>query len=339
MNAAVELQLEALGGGALLRADARLGPGLWVALSANAQALAALVSLASGVENPARGRVLFGGATPTTTPDVRRRIAALLASESLPAGRNVRDAVRRVLTARGDHRDTGALLELIGMSTLAERAVPELDAAERRSVALGLALEHPTAQLFALYEPFSANHWLSPPEIQRRLEERARAGAIVLVATASPAVAALLGGAHFEIESGLLRPAVAHAPIATPAWLYVRTPEPRRLLSAIASDGALTGVFWNELEAPHLVTLYGTDVEELGRAVARVAAEASLTIEQVSSAPAPRELGAPGAATSAPPALSAPALDPQAARPPDQSVSMPTEFAVPTRPGGSPEGA
>ncbi|HEY3498967.1 MAG TPA: hypothetical protein VGK73_29955 [Polyangiaceae bacterium] len=338
MSTAV-LSLEALGGGALLRADARLEAGLWVAQSANPHALAALVALASGVETPARGRVLLDGVSPAGRPEVRARIAALLAAESLPPGRDVRTAVGRVLRARGDRRDAGAMLELIGMSGFARRPVIDLDAMERRALALGLALEHPTARLFALFEPFSAHHLLSPPEIQRRLEERARSSAIVLVATASPAVAALLGGAHLEIESGLLRPAVPRPPLGVPALLYVETPEAQRLVSAVASDAAVTGVFWNERETPRMVTLYGADLEALGHAVTRAAAAGSVPIDRIGHAPAATREVAPATspATNAPPPLPASAIDPQAARPSDQSVAMPTSFAVPARPG-SPEG-
>jgi ABC-type taurine transport system ATPase subunit len=349
-----ELAFEAAGAGALLRADLRIEPGLRVVFSQSTAALATLVALASGAQAPQRGRVVLDGAPPATSPALRRRIAALLAFEFLPPAKDVRSAVERVLKARGDEREASTLLGALGFLARAGTKVGSLDASERRSLALGLALHHPQASLIALFEPLAATHTLEPSSIQELIAERARAGAIVLVATASQDVTAAFGGAHLEIEGGVLRPAVPQvAPRGVPCSLYVETPAPQQLIGALSTDQAVSGVFWNEQQAPELVALSGSDLDALGRVVARAASAAGVPITRVThSAPLPgpahaaaggafapgAQLGAyaPPNAFGEPSADATPAahpLDPQAARPPDQSVSMPTAFADPTRRG------
>lgn len=336
-----ELRFEAAGSGALLRADARLEAGLWVTVSQSAPALASLVALASGVEPPALGRVLLDGAPPSTSPAARRRIAALLAFEFLPPGGSVRGAVARVLSARGDVRDADSLLARLGFVARAKIPVNELDAAERRSLALGLALHHEQARLFALFEPLAANHGLEPDEIRRLLAARVEAGAIVLVATSNPDAAASLGGARLEIQNGVLCSAVPTlAPVGAPSVLYVETREPQRLVTAVAGDPAVSGVAWNEAQLPHLVALHGPDLEALAAALARAASEAQIPLDRVSHSATPPPAASPAESGLEPPAAQPAALfDPQAARPPDQSVVMPTAFAEPTRPGGPREGS
>jgi ABC-type taurine transport system ATPase subunit len=334
-----ELRFEAAGAGALLRADARLEPGLWVTVSPSAPALASLVALAGGVQAPALGRVLFDGAPPATSPVVRQRIATLLAFEYLPPGGTVRNAVARVLAARGERRDVDAFLAKLGFLARAGSPINDLDAGERRSLALGLALFHEKARLLALFEPLAANQALEPADIRGLLDERAAAGAVVLVATASHDTAASLGGARLSIENGLLGPALpALAAPRTPSVLYVKTPEAQRLVAAVATDPAVSGVSWNVAQAPELVALYGAELDALGRVLGRAATDTSIAIEEViHGALAPAALAAP--APQGPYAFQAtPGPDPQAARPPDQSVSMPTAFADPTR-RSPPEGS
>jgi ABC-type taurine transport system ATPase subunit len=339
-----ELKFEAAGAGALLRADARVDPGIRVVFSQSAAALAALVALASGAQAPQRGRVVLDGAAPATSPALRRRIAALLAAEFFPFGGDVRSTVERVLQARGDDRSVDALLGTLGFVARARTPVNLLDASERRSLALALALHHTQASLFALFEPLTATHALEPGVIHELISERARAGAIVLVATASADVAAALGGAELEIEGGVLRPAVPQiAPAGVPCTLYVETRAPQQLIGAVSADQAVSGVFWNEQQAPELVAISGSDLDALARALARAATETGVSVTRVShstpfvaSDPATQATYATPAAYTTQPAHP---LDPQAARPPDQSVSMPTAFADPTRRNDPPEGS
>jgi ABC-type transport system involved in cytochrome c biogenesis ATPase subunit len=343
VNGPAELVLDAAGGGALLRADARFAGGLWVVQSPAAQALSSLIALASGVEAPARGRVTFASAPPFTTPEVRRQIAALLAFETFPEGGDLRSAVARAFLARGEPRNVDAFLAEFGFMARARKPVNDLDAAERRALALGLALHHEKARLLALYEPLSANQAKDADHLRTSLERRAEDGAVVLIATASAAVAAAFGGAHFVIEGGVLRSAASVTPLGVPSLLSVETPEPKRLIAAVSTEQGVSGVVWNEREAPFTVVIHGSDVETLGTALGRAVAMASVPIERVRPWTSAQPLHASGQplyasgqpGTALPPV--AHPLDPQAARPADQSVAMPTAFADPTRPSGPTE--
>jgi hypothetical protein len=158
-----------------------------------------------------------------------------------------------------------------------------------------------------------------------------------------------------------------------PCALYVETSAPHELLGAVSTDPAVLGVFWNEQQAPDLVSLSGNDLDALGRVVARAASERSIPILRVSHSAAPLPAAASGSGAWSPaagstalapgaypqstpafapsqpspgfatdtfvPPQTAHPLDPQAARPPDQSVSMPTAFADPARRNAPPEGS
>jgi ABC-type taurine transport system ATPase subunit len=325
----VTLSFEHVADGSLFGANVRFEAGCWPVVGASVAPLSILIALAAGAQAPARGRVSLAGSTLYGAPRTRRLVGSLLAYEALPPERDVESAVGVVLKARGDTVPAKAQLRSLGLESWSQRAVADLDRAENRSLALGLALGHEQARLLVLYEPFSATHALAPELVRERILERAQQGVIVLVATTSYDLARSLGGVAYRLDAGMLRPASTPlGPIAAPCSLTVRTPDAERLIAAISDDPAVAAARHDPVGAPNSVFLHGQDLEALALAVGRAALRHALSIDGISSTTFAAPVNPPDA-----PALTTSAsasVAPQ--RPPDQSVTMPTAFADPARP-------
>lgn len=339
------LELSQVRSGPVLMADARLGSGLTLVVGEGRTALSRLVELAAGLERPTRGRVLLDGADPYGSPALRKGIAALLGSERLPLAPTVVTAVDRALTARGDDRRGSAVLEEAGLRAWSERKPADLDPTELRAVGLALALSHRRARLLALTDPFHVGSGIGADFVKEALRRHSGSGAVVLVALADAAPLRSFSAQRLELRGGFLgaaRPGLGlfRGSVA----LQTRTPDPQRLVKALADEPAAAGVRWDERAAPGVVVVLGVELEALASAVSHAAATAGVAIDalvpatlpvpEAPVAPPPQQGGWPGAYGGP-----APGLPPLAApRTPDQSVGMPTEFAAPPRPGGGSEG-
>ncbi len=343
--------LERVGQGALVLADARFGPGLHVVVGDAAAALSTLVNLVAGTSSPRRGRVLCDGKNPHASPEARAGIAALLATETLPMATTVAAAVERVLLARGQAPSPTALLAEQGLEAWARRRPADLDAAERRRVALALALAHPRPAVMALFEPFQANGAASSEPLRAALLGRAAGGAVVLVATTNPTALRAVPAARLSLQGGTLVPARPEALLAPGlASLRVQSDAPQRLVHALSADESVSGVHWHEGAEPGVVVAFGPELEALAASVARAAETSGASLERLfpATAPRPPAPGAPPPAAAQAMAPGAPPLpwpstpsgappaapDATSSRAPDQSVRMPTSFADPTRPSG-----
>jgi ABC-type taurine transport system ATPase subunit len=325
----VTLSFDHVADGSLFGANVRFEAGCWPVVGASVPPLVTLIALAAGAQAPARGRVSLAGSTLYGAPQTRRLVGSLLAYEALPPERDVESAVGLVLAARGDTVPARTYLGSLGLESWSQRAVLDLDRAESRSLALGLALGHEQARLLALYEPFAATHALAPELVRERILERAQQGVIVLVATTSYDLARSLGGVAYQLDAGMLRPASTPlGPIVAPCSLTVRTPDPERLVAAVSDDPAVAAARHDPIGAPRSVYLHGQDLEALALAVGRAALQHALSIDGISPTTfaAPARLPDTLAQTTNASASAAPQ------RPPDQSVTMPTTFADPTRP-------
>jgi hypothetical protein len=181
--------------------------------------------------------------------------------------------------------------------------------------------------------------------VRDALRRLAGGGAVVLVALADAEPLRSFAAQRLELRGGLLGSARASlGSFRGAVALQTRTPEPQRLVKALADEPTATGVRWDEHAAPGVVVVLGSELESLATAVARAAAGAGVPIEAlVPLTAAPVSVGPPPPAPAAggwaaAPTGPAPGLPPLAApRTPDQSVSMPTSFADPTRPNGGSE--
>jgi ABC-type thiamine transport system ATPase subunit len=338
------LELSKVRSGPVLMADARLGSGLTVVTGAGRTALSRLVELAAGIESPAQGRVLLDGADPFVSPAVRKGIAALVGSERLPVAPTVVLAADRVLAARGDDRRGAAVLAEAGLTAWSGRKPADLDATELRALALVLSLSHRRARLVALTEPFRVGSSIGAEFVKDALRRLAGSGAIVLVALTDPEPLRSFSAQRLALRGGFLGSAQPGLGLVQGSVaLQTRTPDPQRLVKALADEPAATGVRWDERAAPGVVVVQGSDLEAVATAVSHAAAVAGVAIEALVPATVPvpdtRPLAAPAGAWPSAPSGPLPGLPPLAPpRTPDQSVSMPTSFADPTRPSGSSEG-
>jgi ABC-type multidrug transport system ATPase subunit len=390
-----ELILAGVFDGPLMGVNARFEAGISVVLGTDSVALSTLVALVAGTRGPRRGAVRFAGHLPHVSPELRRVTAAVLADESLPDLERASDAVSAILAARADRRNTRAFLDEVGLADWGGRRTRDLDASERRTLSLALALTHADARLVVLYEPLAAGRGLGAEFVRSGVARAADAGAVVLVATQSLEDARTLGGTPSLLQHGVLTSA-PYAPIGSPAGadqtLVVETRDARRLAAALAREPLVRGVRWNEEHAPDTVLVFGSDTERLASAVTKVLAEESLAVRSlgISRAPlsallatspfanpappayahgmppayaygahpppyapqpappyaygaVPPAYGGPppayGGPPAAPPHTPSPGAplpaDPATAQAPaDQSVTMPTAFADPTRPPG-----
>lgn len=298
--------------------SARLGAGLHVVLGADADGTASLIELCAGVRVPRRGVVSFEGERPFASPRLRRRIASLLPVEEL-SGRASSFCPELVpgfaaTPARQGHAETGPrgtlngapgcrasagewlravaalrgfspgpALELAALDLALERSVESLSSAERRQLALALALGAPEPPLVALHEPLAASSALSRERVLGRLAELA-CSAVLLVTTGSVADARQLGGDLYVLERGVLARRHSHAwPSAlTPglaARLWLQADSPRELVAELARQPDVS-------EARYVddhIELRGSDLERLALAVSQAAVKTGVHVRSLRS--------------------------------------------------------
>ncbi len=262
-------------------ASIELGPGLHVVLGAELDGTAALVALLAGVAAPRRGTIAVAGQNPRTTPTLRRRIGALLAAEELPPAATVSGIFELLLRARGDRRSAAELLGNADLVAWAARSTDSLSFADRRRIALSIALSIEEPALLVLHEPLVAAG-SERARCRDQIAERAARGACVVATTASVRDADELGGTVLLIERGrfIRRPgeplATELAP-GTPPLLRVRAADPRRLAAELAGDPALTHLECGAGPEANL-NLQGPDPDALALAVARAARRAGIPV-------------------------------------------------------------
>lgn len=213
-------ELHAAALGQLRGADLALAPGRYVVLAAEREPLWSLVALLAGREPPRTGRALVDGVAAFGSPATRRKVAALFHDEALPPAKTVVRSVAMALSARGGGENAAQLLADAGLSGLAELSPDSLGQRELRSIALGLALAHDTAELVVLHEPLTT---LVPAAlVLARLDAHTARGAIVLATTTSAADATLLGGRWLGVELGRLRESAVVTPrLGGGPWQHV----------------------------------------------------------------------------------------------------------------------
>lgn len=276
------LELSAVSEGALGALELSLTAGLHVVLGAPADGTRELIAVSAGLIRPRRGRVRVAGREPYASPELRQRIASLLAKERLIPEATVGASVARALSIAGEKNSAPAdILGAAGLGSWAARPPASLDAAEVRAVALALALARNQPLLVALHEP------LCVPGVPRqlvldRIARLAGNGACVLCATASAQHGKALSSSLLLLDRGrLVRQAaplpVELAPGSVPDFV-VRSDDPRRLAIELAGEAAVTGVDWDQEQSPGTIRVRGTDPTELALAIARVAVFRSIHV-------------------------------------------------------------
>jgi energy-coupling factor transporter ATP-binding protein EcfA2 len=251
-----------------------------------------LIELAAGVESPKSGRVRFDADVPDASPELRRATGSLLGDEPGLGRGTLGDWLETLDALRGTSHREG--LQRLGYEPARAREIETLDAAERRTLALALALAHPAPRLVVLHEPLEAARGLSLERVLERLQELA-AGAVVLSTTRSSDDARRLGGTLYILERGVLVRSPAHAwpaeltPGSRPR-LVIDCDTPRVLLGELARDAAVSSLAYDAEHASRRVIVQGPDVEALALAVMNAVLRAGVTLQSLRLAPSDLEL-------------------------------------------------
>lgn len=142
----------------------RLEAGLWTLFGDSLSTLGGLIEILSGTRRAHRGRALLDGSDVLEDPNARRRIAALLPSESLLAAPRVSDSLELAAELRGAALNGNALLESHGLARFASASPERLAPNEQRALALAFALSLDRVDALLLHDPFSL-HALVPRHV------------------------------------------------------------------------------------------------------------------------------------------------------------------------------
>jgi ABC-type multidrug transport system ATPase subunit len=276
-----ELTLTAVWSPPLKNFSATLPTGLHVVLGGDADGTANIIELCAGVRLPRRGVVAVDGEQPGASPRLRCRIASLLPVETTSGRADVRAWLHDVAALRG--LAVERIVELAAVALSLTRPLDSLSSAERRHLALLVALAEPQPTLVALHEPLAAAGALSRELVLTRIGELVHQ-AVVLVTTASVEDARQLGGTLYVLERGVLARKHEHAwPTAlTPgleARLWIDADSPRELVAALAQSPDVREARY----VSERIELHGGDLERLAMAVSRAAVSTGVHVRRLQS--------------------------------------------------------
>ncbi|HEY3234513.1 MAG TPA: hypothetical protein VGJ84_07340 [Polyangiaceae bacterium] len=264
------LELRAVSAPPLEQLTLALEPGIHVVLGGQSDGASVLIQAAAGLSRLRRGRVTIRGSDPYRSPETRRRVGALTAVEPAPIGSRVKDVVASALALRKSPANGVEVLQRFQLEKWAGRRSALLTNAERRSLAMVLALSLTEPLLLALYEPLVELAELDTDMVRQRLALAAQGGVCVLCTTASLGDALKLGGKLTVLDRGRLYSASEGALLSSALrYFFVRTPEPRKLASALSREPAVSACEWDEVRAPGQLRISGPDPDAVALAVAR----------------------------------------------------------------------
>lgn len=266
------LALDGVFSGPLQGASLGVESGLTVVLATPEDGGAELPPLFAGLVVPRRGRVRVAEVDPAGSPETRARLGVVLADEPSPPARTLLDVVRQALGLRKSAEDPAALLARHGLSAFASTTPAKVGPSVRRQLAwaLALAVERPLGLI--VYEPLALGDGASRERLCGELTARAESGVPVLVITASPRDASALGGSVVLLDRGrfVRRPGVPLATELAPgavAAFRLRTPNARALASALVTDGAVSGIEWDDRAGSDELRVRGENADRLALAV------------------------------------------------------------------------
>jgi len=253
--------------GALRGVELRVESGLHVVLAAANDGAADLVRALSGTLRAARGRVLVDGRDPYRDPSLRRSIASLLADEPCLGEMDVESVARHVVGTSARRSNAVDVLGDVGMTEARTRRHSELTTAQRRTLALALALAVEAPRLVVLYEPLWAAQGRSQQVVERLIELGRET--TVVVCTARTDHASRLGGTLHLMRRGVVVGKVSSLRSAGPgAAMTVGVSDARRFCARLAMEPHVRNV---ELDAESgRVSVVGAELDELAALIASV---------------------------------------------------------------------
>jgi ABC-type thiamine transport system ATPase subunit len=263
--------------------EARFETGLNVVLGSALTDLSTLAELLAGATGPRVGRISLDGHAIDGRPARGYELASLLDREELFDAENVGDAIEQMCSLRGSSLSSELMLREARISAFASRKPRNLDAWERRAVALCLALALEPLKLLTLFDPFALSPDIDPRFITERCRARAER-AIVVVLVPSVTDAMRLGGKVFWLERGRLEgPKTEGQPNATLPGLVVRSEAAATLAERLASEPEVGRVDYDAARAPHDLVVRGADLEALALSLLRAVERAGAHVESIST--------------------------------------------------------
>jgi ABC-2 type transport system ATP-binding protein len=276
---------------ALAPLNLALGAGVHALLGTQADGVGLLLSVLAGMHAPRSGRVeMLGG--DLSREAVRKQIGYVPLDLKLPDPWTVEETLRAADAIRGEaQRDQGLRLAVLGLSPLARRRAKTLSTEEARGVALCEALTSTKVRVLLLEEPFAKMDARAAAAFPGILQERARAGACVVVATASTREAAELAEDHLTFDRGAL---VKRAPsgdlvaLQGPGGVQIRilaaSADARALVASLASEVDIASM---SADADGMILVTGHELLSLAAAVGRAIRRAGVDVEMIRPEPLP----------------------------------------------------
>lgn len=269
--------------GILQGVSLELGPGLHGILGQTQDGTRALVELAIGSFAPQGGQIRVLGAAPHHSPETRKQIASLLAEEPLGGGATVESSLAEPLDPLGFSAKRA--LEMAGLGGWAKRRPSELANGERRSVALAIALAHPSPKLVAVFEPFVDLPGLPSEWVEQRLRDLAQSGACVLVVSRRDRMIQRSGGSILRLASGRIQETLRAAPPspgeAGPSTFLVRSALAQELAQALLHREEVTQVVVSSGNPPREIQVTGPDAEALALQLLQLAETHGIPLEAI----------------------------------------------------------
>ncbi len=236
--------------------------------------VALLLSVMAGRARVRRGRVLVLG---KPIAEVARSVAFVPRVPPLPDALTVTEMLDVAARIRGDASTTAeARLAPLGIESLAPRRIRSLTPPEAHAVALAEALTSKAVRVLLLDEPFASVDPRAAALLAERIRDRAKDGACVVVATASPRDASALASSVLVLSKGVL---LRHDDTLSLGShrLHVVASDPRALVAALAKDASVLRV---ALDGAGVV-VEGGDRTAVATAIARAAVDAGVDLVEM----------------------------------------------------------
>lgn len=198
------LSISDLAGTSIRSINAELEMGLHVVLSLDQVGVQELIPLLDGSTQPRQGSVRIDDRSPYRSPELRRRIGSLWATEYLPKASSLEQSLNALQLPASVLQGVKETLQAIGENADLTRPMAMLDQRAIQRVALAVALSKPDLLALLLCEPFVGVTHSARTAIAERLSKFA-SSIPVLVVTSSQATAHWLGGACAELSGGFWR--------------------------------------------------------------------------------------------------------------------------------------
>lgn len=276
---------------ALVNVTLRTGPGVLAIVGAPRDGTSLLFDVLDATSRTREGMVTVLGGAPEKARD---RVARVSLDASLPEALRVEEICDLAADLRGEpRRPARERLGVLGVADMAGRRVRTLSLAERRTVALAIALSSSKVEVLLVEEPLLVLEPVAPRLVIDALRARG-ATATVIATTASVQDAALLADHLGVLTAGAYAPIAredAHVGLgeAAASMRVVVAPSGRdagaaSLLAALSGDDAVAHVEAASFASPSggaVVAVWGPALVPLSMAVTRAIARARVDVELV----------------------------------------------------------